>query len=105
MANGMDSASQDNLAQQVLGVPRHVVYRDFVSETVLLNIQTGQYHGLNPTAGQMLRLLDQLNRIGAVAEAIAKEFDQPLERVQSDLTALCEGLLERGLLEIRSTDG
>ena len=33
-------------------LPQHVVYRDFVSETVLLNIQTGKYHGLNPTAGR-----------------------------------------------------
>jgi hypothetical protein len=101
----MDSAFQDNLAQQALGVPRHVVYRDFVSETVLLNIQSGQYHGLNPIAGRMLQLLDQLNRTDAVAEAMAKEFGEPLERIQSDLAELCEGLLERGLLEIRSSDG
>lgn len=28
-------------------VPRHVVYRDFVNETVVLNLETGTYHGLN----------------------------------------------------------
>ena len=101
----MESTPKANLADQVLGVPRHVVYRDFVSETVLLNIQTGQYHGLNPTAGRMLQLLDQVNRTDEVAKALAKEFEVPLETIQRDLTTLCEGLLERGLLEIRSSDG
>ena len=34
--------------------PQHVVYRSFPSETVVLNLQTGSYHGLNATAGRML---------------------------------------------------
>ena len=49
-------------------VPHHVVYRDFVSETVVLNLQTGCYHGLNPTAGRMLTVLDQ---VGSLQEAAA----------------------------------
>ena len=32
-------------------VPRHVVHRDFPAQTVILNLETGKYHGLNPTAG------------------------------------------------------
>jgi hypothetical protein len=86
-----------------VGIPQHVVYRDFVSETVLLNIQTGQYHGLNPTAGRMLSVLDRVNGVGEAAEQLAAEFGQPLERIRDDLSELCEGLLSRNLLEVRSS--
>jgi hypothetical protein len=39
-------------------VPEHVVYRTFVNETVVLNLETGAYHGLNPVGGRMLAALD-----------------------------------------------
>src|SRR3954470_21961116 len=97
--------SSPNTLRLRVGVPRHVVFRDFVSETVLLNIQTGQYHGLNPTAGRMLELLGQLGSPAAVSDAVAKEFEQPLEVVQRDVNQLCEALLERGLLEVHGADG
>src|SRR3954453_17535759 len=90
-----------NITELRVGVPRHVVYRDFVSETVLLNIETGQYHGLNPTAGRMLQVLDQVTSVATAIERLAGEFGQPVERIEQDLTNLCEGLLERGLLEVR----
>jgi Coenzyme PQQ synthesis protein D (PqqD) len=97
----MESTPESNILQLRVGVPRHVVFRDFVSETVLLNIETGQYHGLNPVAGRMLTVLDGVGSVEAAARQLAKEFDQPLERIAEDLTGLCEGLLQRKLLEIR----
>ena len=39
-------------------VPAHAVYRAFPSETVVLNLNTGRYHGLNVTAGRMMEVLD-----------------------------------------------
>lgn len=33
-------------------VPDHVVYRAFVDETVVLNLDTGRYHGLNAVGGR-----------------------------------------------------
>src|SRR4051812_17188677 len=89
------------IAELRVGVPRHVVYRDFVSETVLLNIDTGQYHGLNPTAGRMLQVLDEVTSVATAIQRLASEFGQPVDRIEEDLTGLCEGLLERGLLEVR----
>ena len=86
-----------------VAVPRHVVFRDFVSETVLLNIQTGQYHGLNPTAGRMLSVLEKVSSVEAAATQLAREFEQPVEVIREDLAEFCRGLLDRQLLEIRSS--
>lgn len=81
-------------------LPEHVVHRSFVSETVVLNIQTGQYHGLNPVAGQMLATLERLPDVRSAARHLAAEFDEPLERIESDITMFCADLLSRGLIEM-----
>jgi len=81
-------------------VPEHVVHRGFAAETVVLNLNTGRYHGLNPIAGRMLQALDQLGAVGEAAAQIATEYEQPLEAVQRDLCALCADLHERGLIEL-----
>jgi hypothetical protein len=40
-------------------VPPHVVYRNLVSETVVLDLKAGVYYGLNSTAGRMLEALER----------------------------------------------
>ena len=88
--------------QELLGVrarlPQHVVHRSFVAETVVLNLRTGKYHGLNPTAGKMLEALEQAPTIGDAVPLLAEEYDLDQERIRSDLLALARGLLERGLI-------
>ena len=81
-------------------VPDHVVYRPFPAETVLLNLQTGKYHGLNPTGGRMLEVVQESDTVSAAAAALAKEYGQPVEAVQHDLWTLCSQLAERGLVQI-----
>lgn len=81
-------------------VPEHVVHRAFPAETVLLNLETGRYHGLNPTGGRMLELLEELGAVAEAAVQVADEYGQPLEVVQNDLCRLCADLAKRGLIEI-----
>ena len=81
-------------------IPQHVVFRSFVEETVVLNLESGRYHGLNRTAGRMLELLGELGDVDAVAEAVVGETGAPGERVQADLRELCDSLSERGLIEL-----
>jgi hypothetical protein len=80
-------------------VPQHVVYRDFAAETVVLNLNTGIYHGLNNTAGRMLTLLDELGDLDAVAKQLSTEYRRPRVDMAEDLETLCRDLLARGLIE------
>ena len=80
-------------------VPQHVVYRDFAAATVVLNLNTGIYHGLNPTAGRMLKVLDELGDIGAAASQLSNEYRRPRAQIGADLDTLCRELLARGLIE------
>jgi hypothetical protein len=79
-------------------IPEHVVYRDFPGETVVLNVETGQYHGLNATAGRMLAALVDADSIGLAAAALEAEFPMSRSRIERDLIELCDALAARGLL-------
>lgn len=94
----------DLLAAKVR-VPQSVVFRSFPTETVVLNLSTGKYHGLNPTAGQMLETLTESDSVSAAAEALTTHFERERAEVESDLCSLCEALLERGLVVADAADG
>ena len=79
-------------------VPDHVVHRPFPTETVILNLDSGVYHGLNPVAGRMFEELERQETVGAAAAAVAEEYGQPLAEVEQDVSELCADLSRRGLL-------
>lgn len=88
-----------------VNVPGHVVLRSFPAEVVVLDLETGRYHGLNPTAGRMLEVLQELHTVRPAVEQIAREFAQPLDRIAADMRTLCEDLAERRLIVIDGAGG
>jgi hypothetical protein len=78
----------------------NVVHRSFGAETVLLNLDTGQYHGLRGSGGRMLELLGETGDVDESARRIACELGHPLKEVQRDMDELCRALAERSLLVI-----
>ncbi len=97
-----DATQQQSLLEARVRVPQNVVFRSFPTETVVLNLQTGKYHGLNPTAGRMLEALSESASVREAAAALAKEYDCPAATIENDMCSLCQTLLDRGLIE---TDG
>jgi len=81
-------------------VPSTVVHRSFEAETVLLNLSTGTYHGLNPTGGRMFELLSETGSFDKTLETLIAEYEQPAEVLEPDLARLCADLQERGLIEV-----
>jgi hypothetical protein len=81
-------------------IPDHVVHRDFPGETVILNLETGQYHGLNATAGRMFAALERSGSIDRAATVLAGEFCVPRDQIERDLRDLCCALVDRGLVEL-----
>ena len=96
MASELDNAQV--LATRVR-VPEHVVYRDFADETVILNLESGMYHGLNPTAARMLEELRRAASVAAAVDVLTPELGQPREVIEADLLGFARSLEERGLIE------
>jgi hypothetical protein len=92
-------AGTSELLAAKVKVPQHVVYRSFPSETVVLNLQTGKYHGLNATAGRMLEELERAACVRDAAVVLAESYERAHDLVEQDLCELCRALLERGLIE------
>jgi hypothetical protein len=86
-------------------IPEHVAFRDFVVETVMLNLKTGKYHGLNRTAGRMLTVLSEVGEVPAAAQRLADEYGQPVTEIEADLQAFVDDLVARDLLAVDEAGG
>jgi coenzyme PQQ synthesis protein D (PqqD) len=82
-------------------MPRNVVYRTFATETAVLNLETGRYHGLDETGRRMLELLEASPTVSRAAAALAAESGRPRSEVEPHLLAFCAQLVARGLIELR----
>jgi Coenzyme PQQ synthesis protein D (PqqD) len=92
--------SREDILSARPSVPDHVVYREFVNETVVLNLETGTYHGLNPSGGKMLETLGSAESVRDAAATLAAQYGQPLPEIEEDLHEFCLRLHELGLVEL-----
>jgi hypothetical protein len=81
-------------------VPEHVVHRTIADETIVLNLDTGKYHRLNPSAGRMFQVLAESASVADAARAVAAEYERPVDEIAGDMSELCSALAERGLVEL-----
>ncbi len=81
-------------------VPPHVLVRFLELESVLLNLETEQYFGLDKTGTRMWQLVTAAQSIDAAYRELLVEFDAEPELLRSDLTELLGRLLDHGLLQV-----
>lgn len=84
--------------------PAHVLVRLLDQESVLLNLETEQYFGLDETGTRMWQLVTTSPNIDAAYEALLEEYDVPPEMLRENLTELLGRLVEHGLLQVLPTD-
>lgn len=92
--------AQANLLDAAVVVPQHVTFRSFASETVALNLRTGQFHGLNATAGRMVDVIQRSARPRDAIATLASEYGVSDEQIKRDMSDLLAMLLERELIEL-----
>ncbi len=84
--------------------PAHVLVRFLDRESVLLNLETEQYFGLDVTGTRMWQLVTVSPNIDAAYEELLAEFDVEPELLRSNLTELLGQLVESGLLQVLPAD-
>jgi hypothetical protein len=85
-------------------VPAHVLVRHLDGETVLLNLETEKYFGLDETGTRMWELVSQLPNVEAAYSKLAEEFEVEPELLRNHLAELLAQLVENGLLTVLPTD-
>lgn len=88
------------IQHQSVVVPPHVVFRALAQETVVLNIKTGQYHGVDPVGARFFETMRAGEHLTTVADALAGEYAQPLQRIRDDLAVFVDELVGLGLVEL-----
>jgi hypothetical protein len=87
-----------------VSAPAHVLVRFLDRESVLLNLETEQYFGLDETGTRMWQLLTASPDIDAAYQELLAEYDVEPDLLRDNLTELLGRLVESGLLQVLPAD-
>jgi len=85
-------------------VPPHVLVRHLDGESVLLNLETEKYFGLDATGTRMWELVTNSPNIEAAYGKLSEEFEVEPDVLRSHLAELVTQLVENGLLKVIPAD-
>jgi len=77
-----------------------VLFNDLQGEIVILSPKNGVYFGLDPVGTRAWQLIQHHGRLGAVKDAMLKEYEVSAERLWEDLQDLITRMVDNGLVEV-----
>jgi coenzyme PQQ synthesis protein D (PqqD) len=92
----MDVASTDQFL-----VHPSVITRELSGETVLLNLESGVYYGLDTVGTRVWQLITQGRTIANVCDTMVEEYDVAPDVLHADVTRLVGELRDRGIVTRR----
>ena len=81
-----------------LSIPTQVMSRLVGEETVLLDLQSGMYFGLDGVGKRIWESIGEGLTLGETSQVIMSEFEVDEATAQSDVFEFVSDLVERGLL-------
>lgn len=85
-----------------ISVPKHVLARELDGESVLLNLDSGDYYGLDQVGTRMWTLLSQSGDVETAYGVLLGEYDASAELLRKDLEELLDDLVSHQLLVIHA---
>jgi predicted component of type VI protein secretion system len=80
--------------------PEGVLVRELEGESVLLNLNSEVYFGLDETGTRMWKMLTTSESIQAAYHSLLEEYEVEPEKLYQDLENLIEELVAHGLAEV-----
>ena len=90
-----------NLTDKVI-LPAQVMARQVGDETVILDLTSGTYYGLDPVGARIWQLMAEGQTLVKVCEVMLAEYEVTREDIERDVLALVQTLLERKLVSAGS---
>ncbi len=81
-------------------VPENVMMRELDGESVILNLDSGYYFGLDEVGTRMWALLRDSESIQAAYEALLADYEVEPDSLQRDLVELVSKLVDNGLMRV-----
>jgi len=79
-------------------IPSTVMARTIGTETVILDLASGTYFGLDPVGARMWQLMEQGKNFAQICDAMQEEYDVSRDVLEKDVLALAEALAEKNLI-------
>jgi hypothetical protein len=83
-----------------VSIPDDVLISNLQEESVILNLDTERYFGLDSVGTRILTVLTTSESIEAAYERLLGEYDVAGQVLRDDLLALVESLAEKGLVQV-----
>jgi len=81
-------------------VPQGVLVSGLQQESVLLNLDSERYFGLDDVGTRMFSLLSSSDSIEAAWRVLLEEYEVEPDVLKADLLSLADSLIQQGLLEV-----
>ena len=81
-------------------VPDEILISNLQDESVILNLNSERYFGLDDVGTRMFSVLSESSSIEAAYQRLLAEYDVDAQLLRQDLTSLIESLLQQGLVMI-----
>ncbi|MCX6307170.1 MAG: lasso peptide biosynthesis PqqD family chaperone [Bacteroidetes bacterium] len=69
-------------------------------EVVMMNIEKGNYYGLNPVAAEIWEMLTEPMTVQAICDRLMEEFDVDQDTCQNEVIAYVEKLFNESLIVV-----
>ena len=93
------------LDDQRFAVSPDVLFQEVSGETVLLDLASEQYFGLDEVGTRIWALLNEGSDLGGIIERLLEEYAVGREELERDVRALLGQLLEAGLIAASAPAG
>ena len=84
----------------VVSPSEDAVFRELDGQSVLLNLATGMYFGLDPVGTHVWQLAATDGSLRTVLASLVAEYDADPVTIERDLLALADALVSKGLWSI-----
>jgi len=81
-------------------VPEGVLISNLQDESVILNLDSERYFGLDNVGTRILTVLTNSDSIQTAYESLLAEYEVDRAVLRADLVALIESLLQQGLVQV-----
>ncbi|MFZ1573727.1 MAG: PqqD family protein [Chromatiaceae bacterium] len=86
-----------NLLDRV-SIPARVMARTVGEETVILDVASGTYFGLDLVGARMWQLMDDGKTLAEICDLMLEEYEVSREELERDILKLAQELAARGVI-------
>ncbi|MBN1623397.1 MAG: PqqD family protein [Clostridia bacterium] len=78
----------------------NIILRDMQGETVLLNLETGDYYSLNQVGSLIIKCIEENLSVDEITAKVLDTYDIDEETAKSDVLSLIDDLVKNNILEV-----